>query len=361
MGLGAAVPGAVTGRKPPDSQRPQTRQPSVLQKKRPFAGGSCVSAPGCRWGTWMPSRRHLCLLAVAAACAWLAPAASARVNPQVAGLQVALRAYGVYSGAIDGISGPATRQGVRKFQRRARLQVDGRVGPATRRALGVLGRPLFGKRTLHTGLAGWDVAVLQFLLERRGALVPVSGYFDGRTADALRRFQKNRALTVDGVAGPRTLAALRARASQRAEPEAGRLAASTQQVPALLNSWSDHYGVDRRLVRALAWMESGFQPDLTSSAGAWGVMQILPTTWSYVETILIGRKVPRTASGNIRVGVAYLRQLLREFGGNTRLALAAWYQGPSSVHKHGVLKETKAFVANVLALTRNLPSGAASA
>ena len=79
-------------------------------------------------------------------------------------------------------------------------------------------------------------------------------------------------------------------------------------------------------------------------------MQIVPGTWSYVETVLIGRRVPRTASGNIRVGVAYLRQLLREFGGNNRRALAAWYQGPTSVRKHGALRETKMFVANVLAL-----------
>jgi len=103
-------------------------------------------------------------------------------------------------------------------------------------------------------------------------------------------------------------------------------------------------------VRALAWMESGFQTNLTSNAGAWGVMQILPPTWRYVETVLLGRKVPHTASGNIRVGVLFLRQLLREFNGNQRLALAGWYQGPASVRKRGLLRETKTFVANVRAL-----------
>jgi soluble lytic murein transglycosylase-like protein len=97
-------------------------------------------------------------------------------------------------------------------------------------------------------------------------------------------------------------------------------------------------------------MESGYQTDLTSSAGAWGVMQILPVTWSYVETVLIGGKVPRTASGNIRIGVVLLRELLREFGGDKRKALAAWYQGPASVRKRGILRESKVFVANVLAL-----------
>jgi peptidoglycan hydrolase-like protein with peptidoglycan-binding domain len=296
------------------------------------------------------SRRLLCLLALAAASAWLAPPAAARVNPQVAGLQVALRAYSLYSGPIDGISGPATRRGVRLFQRRAGLQVDGRAGRVTRSAFGPLGRPLFGKRTMHRGLVGWDVSVLQFLLARRGELVPISGYVDPRTARALRHFQRARRLAVDGVAGTRTLAALTSRAPQAVKPVFVRTTTSAQRVPALLDSWASHYRVDRRLVRAVAWMESGYQTDLTSSVGAWGVMQILPGTWSYVETVLIGRTVPRTASGNIRVGVAYLRQLLREFDGNRRQALAAWYQGPTSVRKQGALPETKIFVANVLAL-----------
>ena len=300
------------------------------------------------------SRRLLCLLALVAASCWLAPVATARVNPQVAGLQVALRAYSLYAGPIDGVFGPATRRGIRRFQKRAGLHVDGRAGPATRGAFGPLGRPLFGKRTMHRGLVGWDVSVLQFLLARRGALVPISGYFDARTARALRHFQRARQLPVDAVAGTRTLAALRSRARQAAKPIVLTTTTSAPRVRALLDSWAAHYGIDRRLVRAVAWMESGYQTDLTSSVGAWGVMQILPGTWGYVETSLIGRKVPRTASGNIRVGVAYLRQLLQEFGGNKRQALAAWYQGPTSVRKRGAIRETRVFVANVLALQRSL-------
>jgi len=299
------------------------------------------------------SRRLLCLLILVAASAWLAPAGSARVNPQVAGLQVALRTYNLYAGPIDGISGPATRRGLKRFQRRVGLQVDGRAGRATRSAFGPLGRPLFGKRTMHRGLVGWDVSVLQFLLARRGELVPISGYFDARTVRALRHFQQARRLMVDGVAGTRTLSALHSRARQAVKPALVHTTTPAPEVRALLDSWAAHYSVDRRLVRAVAWMESGFQTDLTSSVGAWGVMQILPGTWSYVETSLIGRRVPRTASGNIRVGVAYLRQLLREFGGNKRQALAAWYQGPTSVRKRGAIRETRIFVANVLALRRS--------
>ena len=56
-------------------------------------------------------------------------------------------------------------------------------------------------------------------------------------------------------------------------------------------------------------------------------MQLLPTTWSYVETVLIGHTVQHDADGNVEVGMAYLRHLLDVFGGNEQLALAGWYQG----------------------------------
>src|SRR5437870_5888092 len=294
-------------------------------------------------------RRTLCL-AVLLVVVLPPTAASARVNPQVAGLQVALRAYGLYLGPIDGLAGPATVRGVRRFQQRVGLHVDGRAGPATRRAFGPLGRPLFGARTLKRGAFGWDVSVLQFLLARRGEVVPIDGFFDATTERALRRFQRARRLAIDGIAGDRTLAAFTQRAPQAVRPVLVSTTTPATKVRALLDRWAVRYGVDKKLVRAVAWMESGFQTNLTSAAGAWGVTQVLPTTWSYVETVLVGDKVPRTASGNIRVGVLYLRQLLREFGGDQAKALAGWYQGPASVRRLGVLRETKVFVANVLAL-----------
>jgi soluble lytic murein transglycosylase-like protein len=60
--------------------------------------------------------------------------------------------------------------------------------------------------------------------------------------------------------------------------------------------------------------------------------------------------VPRTVDGNVRVGVAYLHHLLHEFRGDARLALAAYYQGPAAVRRRGLLRPTRRFVANVLAL-----------
>ena len=278
----------------------------------------------------------------------LAAASIAAARPQIAGLQVALQAHGLYRGRIDGIYGPATSRALRTFQRTAGLAVDGRVGPATRSALGKLGRPGFGTRLLRRRAAGWDVSVLQYLLSRSGAILTIDGHFGLRTEQALKKFQRAHKLDADGVAGRRTLRALLVPSVHHFT----RTAAPTDAggVRSLIDYWSAYYGVDKPLMHALAWMESGYQPNLTSSVGAWGVMQILPSTWSYVELVLVGRTVRRTVSGNIRVGVAFMRQLLREFNGDVKLALAAWYQGPASVRRLGPLPVTRIFVADVLAL-----------
>ena len=118
----------------------------------------------------------------------------------------------------------------------------------------------------------------------------------------------------------------------------------------MLEHWGRIYAVNTGLVRALAWMESGYQPGLISSSGAQGVMQVLPSTRNYVETVLLGKRVSHSVSGDIQIGVVYLRELLREFHGNETRALAGWFQGPASVRKHGIRPGTKVFVADVLAL-----------
>ena len=60
-----------------------------------------------------------------------------------------------------------------------------------RAALGPLGRPLFGTRTLRPGDFGWDVSVLQFLLTRRGVYTgALDGYLGKETTAALQRYQR---------------------------------------------------------------------------------------------------------------------------------------------------------------------------
>jgi LysM repeat protein len=115
--------------------------------------------------------------------------------------------------------------------------------------------------------------------------------------------------------------------------------------------WAGHYSVDVHLATALAWMESGFNNDMVSPAGAVGVMQITPDTWDYVEQVLlVGRSVPHDADGNVRIGVAYLHHLLHVYGGDERRALAAYYQGARALDVAGFLPGTKLYVDDILAL-----------
>src|SRR5437763_16360528 len=148
--------------------------------------------------------------AVLAAATVATPAtlASGGRNPQTAGLQVALRAQGLYRGPIDAISGPETVAATRAFQRLEGIPVTGLADARTRQAFGPLGRPLLGARTLHRGAFGWDVAVLQFLLVRQGISVPINAYYDGPTLHGVRLLQHRLHLRHDGIVGPHTLSAI---------------------------------------------------------------------------------------------------------------------------------------------------------
>jgi peptidoglycan hydrolase-like protein with peptidoglycan-binding domain len=157
----------------------------------------------------MRPRAFFALLVLAAAIV-LPPCVQGMGRPGVAALQVTLRAHGVYGGTVDGIRGPRTNAAVRRFQRSKGLAVDGIVGPRTRSAFGRFARHHLGSRPLHQGMVGWDVAALQFVLAWHGfPSGPMDGVFGPRTDAALRRDQRWRRLSHDGVAGPVTVRALR--------------------------------------------------------------------------------------------------------------------------------------------------------
>lgn len=140
----------------------------------------------------------------------VAAPAVARGRGDIAALQVALRAAGVYGGAVDGVRGPGMIAALRRLQARAGLRADGIVGPETRRALGRSGRHRYGSRAMRAGDIGWDIAVLQFKLAVHGF---PAGSFDGalgpRSVAALLRFQRWTGRPIDGIAGRGTLVALR--------------------------------------------------------------------------------------------------------------------------------------------------------
>ena len=110
-------------------------------------------------------------------------------------------------------------------------------------------------------------------------------------------------------------------------------------------------GAPSSLAAAIAWQESGFNNAMISPANARGVMQVMPGTWSWVQSNLSSTRLdPASPTDNVKAGSLYLAHLLRETNGDPALAAAGYYQGLASVRRIGMLPETQRYVANVLAL-----------
>jgi len=111
------------------------------------------------------------------------------------------------------------------------------------------------------------------------------------------------------------------------------------------------HGVPGDLAAAVAWQESGFSNGVVSSAGATGVMQVLPSTWGWIQSDLAGEALdPASPSDNVRAGVIFLGRLLADAGGDEVTAVAGYYQGAASVATEGIFGETQQYVDNVMAL-----------
>ena len=112
-------------------------------------------------------------------------------------------------------------------------------------------------------------------------------------------------------------------------------------------------GVPARLAQAVAWQVSGWHHPVRSWAGALGVMQVLPGTGLWMS-LYAGRPLDlRDTHDNITAGVTLLRVLLEQTG-STRSAVAAYYQGLGALRRHGILPETRPYVASVVAIRHRL-------
>ena len=109
--------------------------------------------------------------------------------------------------------------------------------------------------------------------------------------------------------------------------------------------------VSPSLADAVATQESGFDNSLTSSADARGVMQILPSTWDFINGSLASHAArPGLGADNVRAGAMYLGYLADNTGNDPVSTVASYYQGLGSVQSDGLLPETQQYVDSVLAL-----------
>jgi LysM repeat protein len=109
--------------------------------------------------------------------------------------------------------------------------------------------------------------------------------------------------------------------------------------------------VSPSLADAVATQESGFDNSLVSSADARGVMQIIPSTWDFINGSLASAPLdPASARDNVRAGAMYLGYLADNTGNDPVSTVASYYQGLGSVQSGGLLPETQQYVDSVLAL-----------
>ncbi|MCW2925852.1 MAG: hypothetical protein JWM98_3256 [Thermoleophilia bacterium] len=118
------------------------------------------------------------------------------------------------------------------------------------------------------------------------------------------------------------------------------------QLKSMVDAASQRFGVPRELVIAVSRAESAFRSQITSPAGAQGLMQLMPATAK-------GLGVTDTSDPwqNIAGGTKYLRQLMDRFHGDVTKVVASYNAGPNAVQKYGGVPpyaETKSYVARVL-------------
>ena len=122
------------------------------------------------------------------------------------------------------------------------------------------------------------------------------------------------------------------------------LSSGSADLDAIFNVAGQRYNISPNLLKSVAKAESNFRPDAVSTAGAMGIMQLMPGTASG-----LGVQDAFDPEQNIMGGAKYLRQMLDRFGGDLQLALGAYNAGPGNIAKHGgVPSFSRNYVSKVL-------------
>ncbi len=161
-------------------------------------------------------------------------------------------------------------------------------------------------------------------------------------------------------AGPPAKNVKSANSPQEARPGAGagkKEARTASKAPApdlgaLVERVAAKYGLDPGLLRAVVQVESDFDPGAVSSAGAMGLMQLMPDTAG-----LLGVRNPFDPLENLEGGARYLKSMIDRFHGDLKLALAAYNAGPGAVDYHGGVppyRETLSYLRKINRITGGL-------
>ena len=115
----------------------------------------------------------------------------------------------------------------------------------------------------------------------------------------------------------------------------GNVAASfksnNERIESAISSASKKYGVDSSVIRAIIKQESDFDPNVTSWAGAMGLMQLMPENVEHY-----GVSDPYNIEQNIDAGTRHIKDYIKMYNGDVKLGLAAYNAGPGTLQRRGV-------------------------
>ena len=109
---------------------------------------------------------------------------------------------------------------------------------------------------------------------------------------------------------------------------------------------AEKHRIDRELVHVVIRAESNYDAFAISSAGAMGLMQLMPATARQYGVLNVF-----DPAQNIEGGVRYLKDLVRLYNGQTKLVLAAYNAGQEAVRKYKGIPpypETKSYIAGIM-------------
>lgn len=180
-----------------------------------------------------------------------------------------------------------------------------------------------------------DVGDLSIYYNNLSVMADVDG------ADESAQSETKKANTLDGGAGDSSVAY-----NKMMDVKVPEFTGESSKYDSIIKEMSEKHGVDYDLIKHVMKTESNFNHSVVSSAGAAGLMQLMPATAKYV-----GVKDRFDVRQNIEGGVKYLRKMYDQHNGDLVLTLAAYNAGPGNVKKYGGVppfKETQNYIKKIL-------------
>ncbi|MBX4147499.1 transglycosylase SLT domain-containing protein [Paenibacillus lautus] len=177
---------------------------------------------------------------------------------------------------------------------------------------------------------------LDKLNNKRSKIRKGSAEYRKSLMEEISLLKEQKKLYEDGVKNPEKLVSTKVTTTSKSASSTGYTGTVTSSAPSnvsgnyasIINQYASQYGVDPKLIAAIIQTESTFNPNAVSSAGARGLMQLMPGTAKG-----LGVKNSFDPEQNIKGGTSHFARLVKKYNGDIELALYAYNAGEGNVDK----------------------------